>query len=119
MPFADPQSPAALESMRASRRRHYHANKAPYIARARARDAELRAVTIHARSVPCMDCEQVFEPYQMDFDHRPGTGKIDTINAMVRDGVSITTLLAEMAKCDVVCANCHRARTWRRNKEIF
>jgi hypothetical protein len=33
---------------------------------------------------------------------------------MAGHGFSIETLKAEIAKCDLVCANCHRLRTWKR-----
>ncbi len=61
----------------------------------------------------CMDCglkTTVTEVYE--FDHRPGTEKVDGI-ARLRFG-TMAQLVAEIAKCDVVCANCHRIRTMRR-----
>jgi hypothetical protein len=46
----------------------------------------------------------------MDFDHRPGTVKLFHIG---KNTHSEDAVLAEIAKCDVVCANCHRVRTFR------
>jgi hypothetical protein len=48
----------------------------------------------------------------LDFDHRPGTKKLFGVATGFRFGVQ--TLLDEIAKCDVVCANCHRMRHVRR-----
>jgi hypothetical protein len=51
----------------------------------------------------------------MDFDHRPGETKC--FNLAIAAGqtrLSWAKMLAEIAKCDVVCANCHRKRTHRR-----
>lgn len=74
--------------------------------------AERRAKMDAAKSVPCMDCNQKFDPICMDFDHRPGEEKLFDVGKM-RD-MPWGTVAAEMAKCDVVCANCHRLRTKRR-----
>ena len=67
------------------------------------------------KSAPCMDCRGVFTPECMDFDHVPGRGEKlfhVTVEAMNRTTESI---VEELAKCDLVCANCHRTRTWERN----
>jgi hypothetical protein len=62
---------------------------------------------------PCVDCGKTYHPVQMDFDHRPGTVKLFTIGA-TNSSRSFDAVRAEIAKCDVVCANCHRIRTWNR-----
>jgi len=60
---------------------------------------------------PCVDCGGRFHPVSMDFDHRQGEEKVRGVSAMV--GQSPETILLEIAKCDLVCANCHRVRTAR------
>lgn len=40
-----------------------------------------------------------------------GSEKSDNVSMMVGRGLSIERVLAEIAKCDVVCSNCHRIRT--------
>ncbi|HSK92972.1 MAG TPA: hypothetical protein VLA76_02800 [Candidatus Angelobacter sp.] len=65
------------------------------------------------RQVPCADCGGRYEPCAMDFDHRDPTTKNHTVTRMVGRS-STEVILAEVAKCDIVCANCHRLRTWRR-----
>jgi hypothetical protein len=77
--------------------------------RVRARN---RALIVAAKSVPCVDCGGVFHTECMDFDHRDGESKKRGVGLMT--DVSEAMLLAEMAKCDVVCANCHRFRTYSR-----
>jgi len=67
-----------------------------------------------AKSVPCADCRRVFAPCCMDFDHLPGTKKKDAVARLARDTTSLETLKKEIAKCEVVCACCHRLRTQRR-----
>jgi hypothetical protein len=62
----------------------------------------------------CVDCGYNGHPEALDFDHVE-----DNKSAQVADLVSCTfdRLFAEIEKCDVVCANCHRIRTeLRRNK---
>jgi hypothetical protein len=63
--------------------------------------------------VPCADCGQRFPPVVMDFDHRDGETKSGTISTKI--GIwGWARILAEIAKCDIICANCHRIRTARR-----
>jgi hypothetical protein len=59
-----------------------------------------------ARSVPCADCGRSYPPYVMDFHHTDPTTK----ERCVADCRTIAELEAEIARCIVVCANCHRER---------
>jgi hypothetical protein len=63
-----------------------------------------------------MDCGNTFPPVCMDFDHRDADSK--SFNIASRIQLSIEKLAAEIAKCDLVCSNCHRIRTsgrqWRK-----
>lgn len=63
------------------------------------------------KSRPCMDCGGVFPPECMDFDHRDPSQKVRRIGVMMTQ--SRERLASEIAKCDLVCANCHRIRTKR------
>ena len=65
------------------------------------------------RCVPCMDCGNTYPPYVMDFDHRDPATKLFSLLADKALLKNHDALLAEVAKCDVVCANCHAVRTWR------
>jgi hypothetical protein len=71
------------------------------------RDAqEIRAT----KEKPCADCGGEFPYYVMDFDHRDGEVKLfDVSKGMLSLGRA--KVLAEIAKCDIICANCHRIRT--------
>jgi NADPH-dependent glutamate synthase beta subunit-like oxidoreductase len=74
------------------------------------RDAT-KAMIAEAKSVPCADCNKTFPPCCMDFDHVIGE-KIDDISRLARYGYDSSKLLREIEKCEVVCANCHRIRTF-------
>jgi hypothetical protein len=96
-------------------REHYLANRRKYIDLAKKR-AQLVAEERYAflieyfRTNPCADCGET-DPVVLEFDHL-GDKKFNVAKG-IRDR-SWESLLAEIAKCDVVCSNCHRRRTARR-----
>jgi hypothetical protein len=49
----------------------------------------------------------------MQWDHLPGTPKLGDISQGLR-GLSRDEILEEIAKCELVCANCHAIRTFHR-----
>lgn len=55
----------------------------------------------------CIDCGYNEHAVALDFDHRDPSMKRMNVSRFTRSG-TITQLLAEIAKCDVRCANCHR-----------
>lgn len=50
----------------------------------------------------------------MQWDHKPGFEKVGDISADFW-GRSRAEVLAEIAKCDLVCTNCHTIRTFERS----
>lgn len=66
---------------------------------------------------PCLDCNKFYHYSIMDFDHRNGDTKINNVSAMARN-YKLKTIIEEIEKCDVVCANCHRLRTYNRRKAL-
>jgi hypothetical protein len=96
----------------AYKREHYAANRKRYIGQAKTRThavvAERAAYLLDFfRSHPCMDCGER-DPLVLEFDHQGD--KLFNISKGLRDR-SWQSVLDEIAKCDVVCANCHRRRT--------
>jgi hypothetical protein len=67
------------------------------------------------KAAPCMDCGYSYPTECMDFDHVRGRKvfMVNTQNVLRRWAI----VLKEVAKCDLVCANCHRTRTKNRMKE--
>ena len=77
----------------------------------RGRSAWLRSLK---EGKPCMDCGRVFPHQVMQWDHRPGSEKRGEISIDFW-GRTRAEVLAEIAKCDLVCANCHAIRTFARS----
>lgn len=94
----------------------YHRN---YIGRIRELDLKRRQAAkdyIKAcKARPCHDCDIEYPPYVMDFDHVRGK-KIAGIGSG-RFHSGLRGLRKEIAKCDVVCANCHREREHQRRQK--
>lgn len=63
---------------------------------------------------PCTDCGRIFPHQVMQWDHRPGTEKLGEISGEFRTRPR-DEILAEIAKCDLVCTNCHAIRTFSRS----
>ena len=94
-------------------KQHYKNNKQPYLDRARAREPLVaednrRKLTDYLSCHPCVDCGET-DIRVLDFDHVRGK-KSGDISRMMNIGYSWSTIEAEIAKCEVRCANCHRIR---------
>jgi hypothetical protein len=63
----------------------------------------------HLRTHPCVDCGES-DPVVLDFDHVTGEKRAE-VSTLARGGHRLKTVKAEMAKCEIRCANCHRRRT--------
>lgn len=77
--------------------------------------AEKRALVSKLKSEnPCVDCGGFFHFSAMDYDHVRGD---KVVNVALMIGVptySIKDILNEIEKCELVCSNCHRVRTYNR-----
>lgn len=70
----------------------------------------------YKEDLPCMDCGLV-DPIVLDFDHL--RDKDRNVSQMVADGLGWESILAEIAKCEPVCSNCHRRRTHYRRQAVL
>jgi 5-methylcytosine-specific restriction endonuclease McrA len=70
-------------------------------------------VADYLRDHPCVDCGED-DLVVLDFDHLDPTTKIKEISNLVYNTAGLSTIQVEIAKCEVVCANCHRRRTSKR-----
>ena len=59
----------------------------------------------------CLECGES-HPGCMDFHHRDPKTKSYNISDMIQKRFSNIKILAELVKCDVLCANCHRKLHW-------
>ena len=55
-------------------------------------------------------------PAALDFHHRDSTDKLYEVSIMPLRSISKKQILAEIAKCDVYCANCHRILHYEQRK---
>lgn len=78
-----------------------------------ARKKDLIEYVNQQKDRPCADCKIKYAPWVMQFDHVKDT-KVASISAFVRAAVSLEDLRSELAKCELVCANCHAERTHKR-----
>ena len=62
------------------------------------------------KSNPCADCGKRYHPVCMDFDHM-GEKRF---NISQVKHLSIKSISKEIKKCELVCSNCHRLRTFKR-----
>lgn len=93
---------------------HYKKNKKNYVFKAKIYKAEhyrlvRRKVLEFLLNHPCACGES--HPAALEFDHNDGTDKVAAVAELVSRGCCWETIKAEIDKCTVRCANCHRKRT--------
>ena len=100
-------------------REHYVANRQRYIDQAAEVKRRLRLARTtfpieYFATHPCVDCSEP-DPVVLEFDHLRDKSFDIGQKLLQRNWQSI---LDEIAKCEVVCANCHRRRTARRRSTV-
>lgn len=104
------------ECMKLRGRTYYHVNRDRQLPLAIKRTKEARVLKRSFldkfKNKPCADCGKVYPPFVMDFDHRERNDKISEIAHMAGRNWSLENIKKEVEKCDLVCANCHRIRTY-------
>src|SRR5271166_744608 len=90
---------------------YYHANKARFEETNRRgrkrREDELRK----QKERPCTRCGGKFPSYVMHYHHRDPSTKIESVSNLINRQGPRQMIDAEIAKCDLVCANCHAILT--------
>ena len=103
-----------IEQRRQASKKHYLENKQKYLDRNRSyRASIIKFVQEQKELNPCKDCGIRYPYYVMDFDHLEKYDKMNDINFLSSTG-RIGALKKEIAKCEIVCSNCHRIRTFKR-----
>jgi hypothetical protein len=114
MPFADRSAQQAYTHA------YYLAHRQEVLTRSRERAKRWRVMLrehLHAaKDVPCLDCGVRYPYYVMHFDHL-GDKQFNLAEWSRMGAMSLKRLRREIAKCEVVCANCHAERTQQRLME--
>tara|TARA_Y100000034_G_C6851095_1_gene386144 strand:+ start:740 stop:1150 length:411 start_codon:yes stop_codon:yes gene_type:complete len=93
-------------------RRHYRENKGYYVAKAKKRTNEVRDWFRELKStLVCSECGED-HPATIDFHHIDPQEKEINICHTVAQGWSPQRIEKEIAKCKILCANCHRILHW-------
>jgi hypothetical protein len=104
MPHKDPERRKKVQ------RRWHVRNRVARRAKRKKREEAIRAAVRKLKSTtPCADCKQTYPHYVMDFDHIRGK-KAHNVSSLMRTPTQ--RIWDEIAKCELVCANCHRVRTY-------
>jgi hypothetical protein len=95
--------------------REYHQRtRSIRLAQKKRRHQEIWAWYVALKRKPCADCGKAFPPAAMAWDHLPGRAKVSEVSLLVRRRFGKRAILAEIAKCELVCANCHAVRSQQR-----
>jgi hypothetical protein len=112
MPYKDP------EKQKEAQRIWYEKNKQITYSRAKdSRQKRKEVIRQIKESSPCVDCNVLYPYYVMHFDHLDSEIKIDQVSKILHYS-SMQIVLDEIEKCELVCANCHATRTWKRQHKI-
>jgi hypothetical protein len=76
------------------------------------KDDKSERVFNYLREHPCVDCGET-DPVVLEFDHRDPCTKKLYVAQMIERRYAWAKIEAEIEKCDVRCANCHRRKTSR------
>ena len=106
------------QCQRDGQNKYYRGNDA-YKARVKsaaaiALDAKREKLLTVLKTCRCLHCGET-DPVVLDFDHIDPKTKTTEVGSMFRKGYSWDKIEAEIAKCQVLCSNCHRRKTAKEN----
>ena len=70
----------------------------------------------YKKTLKCKYCKEK-RPAALDFHHRDPATKRAKVSTLVCDSYSLAVIKTEIAKCDVICANCHRVLHYNINRD--
>jgi len=99
---------------RVQSRAHYANNKSAYMARSREQNRRIKLenrekLLAYLRDKQCVDCGER-DPIVLEFDHVRDKKRTE-VATLLRRHTTWSTILAEIAKCEIRCGNCHRRKT--------
>lgn len=97
------------------RNKHYEDNKEKYFAKAKKHDKLYKErnelfIFEYLKENPCAECGEK-DPLVLEFDHLEE--KNNDISSLLKNGSSLETIKKELVLCQVLCANCHRRKTYK------
>ncbi len=95
------------------RRKQYLATKDAHLTRTKKYKDKLNQFVRSTKEKPCTDCKIQYPWYVMQFDHL--ADKAFTISRL---NASWENIVKEIDKCEIVCANCHAIRTYKRRNNL-
>ena len=108
MPYKDP------EKQKAAQKAWYEKNKElTYSRSVKTKEKRKNIVREIKESSPCVDCKTFYPYYVMHFDHLMASEKVSKVSTIIHSS-SLDAIMKEIKKCELVCANCHSIRTWKR-----
>jgi len=104
------RSSQCKECQRSYTNRYYENNTNKYYLKNKERKNITRQFILdYASNHPCVDCGEN-DPIVLEFDHVRGK-KLFNVGSSAKKSCSLALIKTEIAKCEVVCANCHKRRT--------
>lgn len=94
-------------------REWYKKNKKKHVGYVSSSKSSVCLYIDNAKRCPCSDCGKTYPTYVMQFDHVRGR-KLVALSRAAQSGLGMQRVKDEIAKCEVVCANCHAERTHQR-----
>lgn len=117
-PRKDLDTPEGRQKAREDSKRHYQRHKPDYLARNTKDKHEKRDfIQKYKEFHGCMDCGGKFPYFVLDLDHRDPHDKKFALNR-IHLLTSWDKMVEEINKCDVVCANCHRIRSYEKGHHL-
>lgn len=105
MPYKD------IEQQRAAQLRYRNRNLEKVRATTRdRRNLIVKYAQAYKEERGCADCKIMYPHWILEFDHLPEFTKVANVSMMIGN-YSLDAVKDEIAKCEVVCANCHRDRS--------
>lgn len=112
MPYKDPVK------QKAAQRKSYEKNLETNLSKAESQRARVRGqIYTLKETTPCVDCNSFFPYYMVEYDHLDPKIKVASVSRLVRSS-TLEKILKEISKCELVCSNCHKKRTWLRSKLV-
>lgn len=105
------KQPWCRQCQKKSHKAYYQKNKQHFIEyKESVKRQRQKQLLTYMQEQGCKDCG-IKDPLVLEFDHIDPETKIESVCKLLQKGRKMETILAEVAKCEVRCCNCHRRRT--------